>query len=77
MTRAAKDVVADVLGLDPEEVDETTSRDTADNWDSLNHLRIITAIEQEFSLRLTMEEIQSVNSVQDLAEIMERQGQAS
>ena len=39
------EVVADILGLDPGDVEDSLSRETADNWDSLNHLRIVTAVE--------------------------------
>jgi acyl carrier protein len=63
-------VVADVLGLDASEVANDLDADTADNWDSLNHLRIITAVEQEFGISLSMEEIQEPRSVARLQQIV-------
>lgn len=63
-------IVADVLELDPASVRDDLSTETADNWDSLNHLRIITAVEQELGLALTMEEIQSANSLSKLVQLV-------
>ena len=77
MISSLHEVVADILGLDPGDVDDSLSRETADNWDSLNHLRIVTAVEQAFSVRLTMEEIQSATSVGRLKEMLERKAAKS
>jgi acyl carrier protein len=77
MTSTLYELVADILGLDPGDVDEGLSRETADNWDSLNHLRIVTAVEQAFSVRLTMDEIQAATSVGLLQAILERKAAAS
>lgn len=71
MTESIHSLVADILGVDPSEVTDDTSRETADNWDSLNHLRIVTAIEQELSIRLTMAEIEAATSVGRLISIVE------
>jgi acyl carrier protein len=43
-------VLADVFGLDPAEVGPTTSKDTVAGWDSLQHLTVVLALEEEFSL---------------------------
>ena len=72
MNELVRQLVADVLGMDPGEVADELSRDTADNWDSLNHLRIVTAIEQEFSVSLSMGDIQDARDVKGLAEIVTR-----
>jgi len=72
MKELVRQLVADVLGMDPGEVSDELSRDTADNWDSLNHLRIVTAIEQEFAVSLSMHDIQDARDVSGLAEIVTR-----
>lgn len=71
MISTLNEVVADILGLEPDEVGDDLSRESADNWDSLNHLRIITAVEHAFSIRLTMAEIESTNSVARLREVVQ------
>lgn len=70
MIESIKEIVADILGLDPDEVDDEFSRETADNWDSLNHLRIVTAIEQSYSISLTMGEIENATSIRRIAEFV-------
>ena len=72
MNQRIKQIIADVLGLDVDAVVDDFSRDTADSWDSLNHLRIVTALEQEFAITLSMEEIQGAGSVGRLIEIVTR-----
>lgn len=70
MMESIKEIVADILGLEPAEIDDEFSRETADNWDSLNHLRIVTAIEQSFSISLTMDEIESATSIRRIADFV-------
>jgi acyl carrier protein len=41
------------------------------NWDSLNHIRIVLAIEEEFSLHLTPEEVTKLTSLADLVRLVE------
>ena len=65
-----REVIGDILGLDPSEVTAELSRETADNWDSLNHLRIITAVETTFSITLTMAEIEASTSAAALSELV-------
>lgn len=74
MTQSVNELVADILGLDPSEVGDDYSREAADNWDSLNHLRIITAVERAYAVSLTMKEIEEATSVRQLAELVGRKG---
>ena len=50
-------IVSEVLGIPLEGVSETLSSDETPEWDSLNHLRLITALEEELSIQLTMDEV--------------------
>ncbi len=60
------EILEDVLGVAPEEVTEETSAADVDRWDSLHHLRLITAIEDELGISFTMEEVESLKNVGDL-----------
>lgn len=66
MNNALVDLVADIIGVDTSEVLPTTSRENAEQWDSMNHLRLITALEESFSIRLTMDEIENIMNFEDL-----------
>jgi len=44
---------------------ETTAADVED-WDSLNHITLIVAVEREFKIKLTTAEIASLKNIGDL-----------
>jgi len=59
-----KQLISDIMQCPVEEISlETTSRDVA-MWDSMNHLNLVMAIEQEYRVRFTPDEIQRMLSVQ-------------
>ena len=46
-----KKVMSVVLGIDVELINEESSADTVENWDSFNHMNLILALEDEFEVR--------------------------
>jgi acyl carrier protein len=68
-------IVAEVLGCDASALADDLKLATTDTWDSLNHLRIVTAAEEEFGIRLSMEEIQSIDTIATLASIVRAKAQ--
>jgi len=42
------------------------------NWDSMNHMILITKVESTFNVQLTGEEIASLKSVQELVNLLEK-----
>jgi len=52
-----RDVMAEVLDLDPKQIDDGFSRDESPAWDSMAHLRLITALEEVFGIKFTMKEV--------------------
>ena len=47
-----------------------TTRDDIDEWDSLNHIRLLTAIESEFEFQFDLDEIEDISSVSTIVEII-------
>lgn len=70
-------ILADILDLDDDRISEDLTPETAENWDSMNHLRLVTAIEQEFSISLSMNDIQSIQNVSKLRELVHQHIEAS
>lgn len=64
-------VIADVLTIKPASITPATTADDVESWDSLNHLRLITAVEQHFGIRLSMAEIMALENVGDLADLVQ------
>jgi acyl carrier protein len=49
--------------------DETTAADIED-WDSLEHINLVNAIEQEFGIKFNMGQIVSMKNVGEMADII-------
>lgn len=49
-------------------------REDIPRWDSLRHVGLVVAIENEFGVSLSMDEMHEIESVRDLQRILERHG---
>jgi len=72
MEQKLKTVVADILGIAAEEVTDDLSPATNGSWDSLNHMNIITAVEKEFGIAMTMSDIQSITDFASLIAVVDK-----
>lgn len=64
------DIAADVLGIEPDELSETTTFDDLDA-NSLDRLQLVTAMEDEFDLEIADDVLMSINSVADAIDAIE------
>lgn len=55
-------------------VTETTSPETVDAWDSMAQVGLLAAVETEFDLQFTADEMGSIASVADLVRALQRHG---
>jgi acyl carrier protein len=53
-----KNLMADIFGIDANTINDDTSIDTVDEWDSIKHLNLILAVESEFDI--TFDELETV-----------------
>jgi acyl carrier protein len=60
-------IAADVFELEVDSIDVTMGPDDVDRWDSMNHLRLITEVENTFSIHLSMQQIQQIRSLDELS----------
>lgn len=65
-------LVAETFGIDERIVVPEMSAESVDEWDSMNHLRLITAVEHHFQIHLSMEEVLSLTNLGDLARVVAR-----
>ena len=63
MTDRLTSIFADELGVDVSELNEESSPDTVENWDSLAAMRLVAAIEAEFAVRLSAKEVMKMRSI--------------
>jgi acyl carrier protein len=69
VTERVRTLVAEVLGVPRSSVMPELGRDAVPQWDSLGHLRLVTALEAEFAVRPTMAQIAAIRTVRDLAQL--------
>jgi acyl carrier protein len=55
--------MAAVLGIDELSLSDESSPDTIATWDSLNHLNIILAMEQEFGIEFSPDDVMNMVNV--------------
>jgi acyl carrier protein len=57
MLEKIKNIMSAVFEVPVERINEMSSPDTIENWDSLRHINLVTSIEEEFNVRFTDEQI--------------------
>ena len=75
MHEKIKHVLASVLGLDVSAINENScSIDTIENWDSLQQIRIVLALEQEFGIEFDDDEISKLTDFEHIYSLIEKKG---
>jgi acyl carrier protein len=72
MEEKIRAILAHVLEIEPGKVGDRFGPDSCSNWDSLSNLRILTALEKEFSIQFTWPEISSMTDFSRIREIIDR-----
>ena len=66
MDERLKQIISDILDVQIKEIDDDFGPEDTPNWDSMNNLYLITAIEEEFQIKLSMEDIKSMVSFNEI-----------
>lgn len=67
-------IVAQVLELPSDEVDDEVGPATRSEWTSLKHLQITVAVEDAYRVRLVPREVRAVRSIGDLRRLLRDKG---
>ena len=65
-----KTVVASVLGIPEDKVHSGLTREDTPEWDSFNHLMLVSEIEKEFDVQIPMAEVEKIHSFEDLSRLI-------
>lgn len=68
------EVFRDVFDDKEINVNENTTSEDIEDWDSLEHINLIEAVEQEFSMTFKMKEISGMKNVGEMAGIIAERG---
>ena len=60
----------DVFDDDDITVTETTTSADIDDWDSLEHINLVAAVEQEFGMKFTMGQVVTMKNVGEMVDII-------
>ena len=63
-------LVASVLRIPPSDVVDSLDMEDTSTWDSLSHMQLIAALEDEFHIELTADEIVSMRSVAQIKDLL-------
>ncbi|MCP9296742.1 MAG: acyl carrier protein [Planktothrix agardhii LY1] len=76
MEERIKKVMGDVLDVDQSSLNEDSSPDNIENWDSVRHMNLILALEDEFGVQFDQEQITQMLNFQliklNLDELMQK-----
>ena len=70
MEERIKAVLAGILEIAPAEIGDDFGPESCQNWDSLSNLRIITALEKEFAVKLSWPEISSMTDFARIRQVI-------
>jgi acyl carrier protein len=61
-------VLINIFQVSPDKISAETTSDNVENWDSMNHINMILALEQEFGISYDEEQAVSMLSVGEIIE---------
>jgi acyl carrier protein len=59
-------IVSQIMGTPVDDIHEDSSPDTISAWDSLKHMRLVLALEEEFSVRFSDQTIVGLLNVSEI-----------
>ena len=62
-----------IFGIPEGSVNADSSMDTIGQWDSLNHMNLIMALEEEFAIQFDNAEVMKFTSMKDILQALNRQ----
>lgn len=63
-----QEIFIDVLDEEDIEIFPETTANDVEEWDSLNHIQLVVAIEKHFNIKFSASEIQSYSNVGEMCE---------
>ena len=71
VSERVRGILAALLNLPSDRVPLDGSRETLEEWDSLKHMHLVLALEEEFGIEFDDEDVSNLATVADLARAIE------
>lgn len=71
MNERLQNIMATVFDIKVEEINEQTSVENCEQWDSFQHMSLLVAIEEEFSICLDDDEVLRMKDFTSIIDVLE------
>jgi acyl carrier protein len=65
-------IASDIFGIPVDRITPESSPETIGNWDSMQHLNLVLAIEEKFGVQLDPEDIEQMKNIGAVAALVEK-----
>ncbi|MCK9257354.1 MAG: acyl carrier protein [Sulfurospirillaceae bacterium] len=70
MENRVKKTISEILDIEIDSINDTTSSKTVESWDSLKQMNIIVALEEEFEIELSDDDIDAMTNIGNIIKIV-------
>jgi acyl carrier protein len=67
-----RNVASDIFGIPVDKITADSSPETIENWDSMQHLNLVLALEEKFGVQLEPEDIEQMKNIGAVAALVEK-----
>ena len=65
-----QDIFRDIFDDDEMIIEDKPSSDDVEDWDSLNHINLVSAIEMEFKIKFALGELMELKDIRGMIDLM-------
>ena len=67
-----RNIASDIFGVPVDKITPDSSPETIENWDSMQHLNLVLAIEEKFAVQLEPEDIEQMRNIGAVTAVVEK-----
>ena len=67
---AVQDIFRDIFDIDDLIISNKTNSEDIEDWDSLNHINLVSAVEKEFNIKFALGELMEIKDVGAMVDLM-------
>ena len=69
-------IASDIFGVPAQEITESSSPETIESWDSVQHLNLVLAMEEQFGVQFDPEEMDQMKNMGEIAGLLDKKQRA-
>ena len=70
MKTKLREILAAAIDVDSDDLTDISSPDNTPEWDSFAHMTMVAAMEEEFKITLTLDEVKSMQTLPIIGEVI-------